>query len=520
MAAKSAGPSQALIITLIFFILATIILGVTTYLGFDGQSAYAQEAKKANQAKTEWEQNADWHKFQATTLMQYYGTPLPKEYQEKVPQLRQKFGTGQGWGTDPNKEAIAKFIKEQLDGQLGWNDAEKKPRQTILDQMAAMKKSFDDLTKNHEALKAQDDKDRATVNAAQKSLTDARNTYQEDLNKLKKTFDDNLAKHIATINELQNQIADMGKGNEDLKNAMAQLQGDSTKKLAESQKKIKQLEELVKKEQERANPTVNVLDFDQPKGKIVEIDRTGRLPFIDIGSADGAKEQLTFSIYGVGIDGKPISHDVIGPDGKTIVGPDRTTEKEGKGTLEIIKVVDAHMSQCRITSLRDAARDPVLPGDLLFNAAWSPNLRQHVAIAGVIDLTGEGHDDMAEFLRNLERQRVVVDAYLDLKDMSVKGKGVNRQTDFLILGQEPEGASGIQREDDPRVVRRNNVIGEMTKMQKAAEANGVTVISLRKFLAITGYRLPRTHASDAAGINIRSGQPNGASPIDGKFNQK
>src|SRR5262249_6772937 len=186
--------------------------------------------------------------------------------------------------------------------------------------------------------------------------------------------------------------------------------------------------------------------------------------------------------------------------GKPVVGTDAKPLREGKATLEVVSVLSDHVSQARITSWRDRERDPVLKGDLLFNPAWSPNMRQHVAIAGTVDLTGEGHDDLQELIRTLERQNVIVDAYLDTKELTVKGKGLTRQPDYLNLGEAPDvGNSGIVKEDDPKAKRRTEILATMTKMQEEATRNGVAIISLRKFLAMSGYRAPRKGTSEANG---------------------
>src|SRR5439155_13167163 len=124
---------------------------------------------------------------------------------------------------------------------------------------------------------------------------------------------------------------------------------------------------LVDKLEER-KPKTNALTLDQPKGKIVFMDKTGTLPYINLGSADRVRPQLTFSIHRVGSDGRPL--------------------KESKGSLEVLNVIGEHLSQARITEQTDSARDPVGSGDVLMNAAWDPNQKRHVAIDGIVDLTG------------------------------------------------------------------------------------------------------------------------------------
>src|SRR4051812_28989502 len=79
MAAKGGGSSQGLIVTLIFFILATIILGVTTYLGFDGQTELAKKAAESDKKAKDWENDADWYKFQAVYFRNIAGEKLPKD---------------------------------------------------------------------------------------------------------------------------------------------------------------------------------------------------------------------------------------------------------------------------------------------------------------------------------------------------------------------------------------------------------------------------------------------------------
>ncbi|HEY7154125.1 MAG TPA: sigma-70 family RNA polymerase sigma factor [Gemmataceae bacterium] len=89
--------------------------------------------------------------------------------------------------------------------------------------------------------------------------------------------------------------------------------------------------------------------------KIVRMDRRGTNPYINLGSADKVKPQLTFTIHGVGLDGRP--------------------NPRPKGTLEVVNVIANHLSQARVTSVKDANRDPILVGDILYN----PNLRPDLA---------------------------------------------------------------------------------------------------------------------------------------------
>jgi hypothetical protein len=498
MAARGAKSSPVLIVFLVVFILAALILGVTTYIGYDGQAAREAAKKKADDDKNAAENDSNWYQFQALTFKAYQGYPLSKEEQENLAKFRKDFGGGQAGqagslvtkARDKNKDENAKIIREKLDQNYGWNDAETKAAKTLQDQFTQMTKELTDTKKQLADTKADNDKNRAALAAAQKELEGARATYDKDLKEAQAKADADLKKYLDQNNQLQKDKEELGKDKEKLSNDLAALKAENEKGIQAYEKQKKDLEGRVEKAEMKIAP-VNIFQYDKPKGKIDSIVGNGRMPFINIGSADFVKPQLTFSVYGVGIDGKPITHDILGPDDKPIISKeDGKPLKEGKATIEVVSVLGPHLSQARVTSLRDEGRDPILRGDLLYNPAWSPTQRQHVAITGQVDLTGDGNNDMAEFLRTLEGQGVVVDAWLDIKDQTVKGKGMNRQTDYLILAYRPE--EDFAKDKESAQARRARALGElMDKMQDQAVREGVTIISLRKFLALTGYQVPR-----------------------------
>jgi hypothetical protein len=86
------------------------------------------------------------------------------------------------------------------------------------------------------------------------------------------------------------------------------------------------------------------------RGKVVRLDRAGQALYVNLGSADRVTPGLTFSVHGAGPNGKPLP--------------------AVKATVEVFKVVGEHLSQARVTSVADANRQPIAPGDLLFNPDW------------------------------------------------------------------------------------------------------------------------------------------------------
>ena len=113
----------------------------------------------------------------------------------------------------------------------------------------------------------------------------------------------------------------------------------------------------------------------------------------------------------------------------------------------------------------------------------------------MIDLSGDGRDGTIDFVKNLEKQGVAVDAYLDSRDLSIKGKGITIRTSYLILGEIPRfDAEERIRDNDPRQERKKDIISKITEMQEDAKKQGVQIVPARHFMAIMGFTLPRVPA--------------------------
>ncbi len=232
----------------------------------------------------------------------------------------------------------------------------------------------------------------------------------------------------------------------------------------------------------------------------MSVSGAGDTPYISLGSADNLKRQVTFSIYGKGPDGRPL--------------------KDPKGKLEVVRVTGEHMAQAKITELRDERRDPVLPGDFIYNPAWNPNLKQHVAIVGAVDLTGEGRDNIQEFLRMLKNQNVEVDAYLDMKTLKLKKPDsdapgeITRQTDLLIIGYSPDVGGRVVRAGDSKGDERDRVLKRMEEVTKEAEKLGVRIVRLNNYLETSGFALPKPLGSERGKIGFQRNLDAAGSPVD------
>jgi hypothetical protein len=259
--------------------------------------------------------------------------------------------------------------------------------------------------------------------------------------------------------------------------------------------------------------------WDTPRGKVIRIDESAKKVYIDKGSKDGVKVGLTFMAFSAGWKGRG--------------------EGPLKATLEVVRVEDEHMAQCKINTYydidgREIAANAATPskvlregagalkeGDLLFNLMWG----MHIAIVGIVDFSGYGgsspaaqKDSLDEFMIHLTRLGVIVDAYMDPRDGKMLGE-LSTKTNAVIRGASP---------GDNKTPRNQEVNNAIKMMREQAIDRGMFIISAENFAVVTGYRWtvgadkqqtigftprPPTGGTSAVGDN-EQGQP--SQPKDGK----
>jgi hypothetical protein len=477
--------NTGIIVTLVFFIILSIALGVTAYYGFAGQAASTAKETAAVASEKDVKLQRDWYQFQAWTYRTYLGqTEGIDDAALKV--AREGFDLGtvgkDSKGEIPDRAAVKNLITKiesnkyqvavldpktktwtQQDRTMAWDPATKRP-----------KFSYEDIYTGLLNLRAYFDQQIGAATRAKDEADTARKTADDEKAKAQadyaKQMADAAAKNTADLVALQKTVADTQeklKAANTEKDEAVKAEADKTNKVAEGvatkEKLIRELEAKLKDMRERFEATAQGAADAPANGKpiptnwkIVRMDRSGKEPFVNLGRADSVRPPLTFSIHGRGPDGKPML--------------------TSKGTLEIVNVTGDHLAQAQVLSVKDALKDPILEGDYLYNPVFHPGSPQHVVIAGLIDMHGvKGQDDTPEFQRLLQRQNAVVDGYVDLTDATVKGK-LSSVTDILILGDETGAKPEVQ--------------ASIKQLKDQARSNGVTIINARDFLESIGYRKP------------------------------
>jgi hypothetical protein len=459
---------RALIIFLVFFILTTIGGGLFGYQGYMADQGKDDKIKQEVAKSKGLDDQSTFYEYQALLYRRYLGQTLPDDKKARLDTLDRQFKEAtESWASFKDKDDL-KAVVIDLDKRLKFASPEKPPRnfdEALKDQIRAAEAAKADI----KPFIVQKDDDKKRADTAVREMQTDKETYTKNLKDLAKKLEDD-----------QKGLVDQ---KESLKKLLEQAQADKEKvalELAEVKKKAQM--DLVKKDKDIADlaKRAELLEIEVNKVKFKDIevpdlqmrsvgrvvDRKGESAFINLGLVQRMTPQVTFSIHAAGPDGQPLP--------------------QSKGSVEVVNVFETG-SQGKIL-LEKNKNDPIQQGDLIVNPNWNPDRRKHVAIAGLVDLTGEGRNQMREFRQVLERQGVIVDAFLEPQDNNwvVSGKGISRETNFLIMGEDLPDTKGADASGASKNLQDKNA-----ELVKQARQNGVFIVSLRNYLDMIGYQPPR-----------------------------
>ena len=188
-------------------------------------------------------------------------------------------------------------------------------------------------------------------------------------------------------------------------------------------------------------------------GRIAWVNQREGKVWLNIGEADHLRPQVTFTVF---------SGDVNDVNGA-----------ESKGSIEVIRLLSAHMAEARITN--DKATRPLMEGDKVYSQVWSRGRQVGFAITGLVDLNGDGSSDLDQLKRIIQLNDGKVDAVPDGKGAMEGSMTVD--TRYLVLGKYPEGTRDTSEFDRQ----------SYQKMTGEADTLNIEVISLDDFLSLIGW---------------------------------
>lgn len=439
-----ARQDQTLQIFLIVFIFLFLVSAVVAYLGWSGYNEAEQRATGLQTQLTDKNTQVQTQQTELEDLREMIGfdrndntadvKKAAKDELKPVP------GRAVNLSAGVTQEAVAQWAstpeaEEKIPPYRVVLQAVHKDAMATAAREALLKDKLAELTKTMEALEAQKAAEIAKIDEARKKAeADAaaeRNAFNEDREKMKRN-------EAALAAKVEEQKAEFD----------AKLTALQTEKAA-MEKQVSKLDESnqILKSQRKDEPG----SFEVADGRISWVNQNG-LVWINLGSADSLRRQVTFSVY-----------DYDQSD---------AVKATKKGSIEVTRVMGPHMAEAKITS--DDPKNPILTGDQIYSQVWHRGKQLHFALTGLIDIDGDGRSDMQLARELIELNDGIVDAYLK-EDGTVEGE-LTANTRYLVLGETTDSPVGARLQ------------GGWNKMSQEASQLGVESITLPEFLGQMGYR--------------------------------
>ncbi|BBO33577.1 hypothetical protein [Lacipirellula parvula] len=424
MAAKENQGLQAVVIVLTIFLLLFVVGLVvvnnwrkTAIAERDASRTELNEANsKVAKAEAEAGNYKNWIGFKEDALFE----SLQPQFDEDM----KRFGIGDDEASKHYKTMLENVFEEKE--KLVKNEVNTKAEvKSLKEKLVALEAEKDARVKEHLAALEKAKQDLADVQA-----------------KSKQQYDEISAKNNAIA-------ASMEKDRATHAEAMSKLEAEKSAAKNASDKQ----ERMISKLQEGL-PKVDA--FAQPAdGRITWVNQRHGKVWIDLGSDDGLRPQVTFSVAGEG-------------------NADAEAAAK-KGSIEITRIIDGHMAEAQITS--DDPKNPILTGDRVFSQVWDRGRTVGFAIAGEIDLDKDGKDDLQKLKNIIAASNGRVDAAID--DAGKLEGDLKLETRYLVLGEYPDGTQA----------RDQAIRDTWNTLSEDAGRLGIETIPLDEFIKLMGWRV-------------------------------
>jgi hypothetical protein len=455
-----ARENQGLQIALIIFVMLTIVLAVTTFLFYRKSDDALKAAKDAD---TKWaEKNTALELAQAECgdlkrLMGFAATMSLDDVKTQFKKDMDTYVPEKAYPDDARFYSLAlPKLADVIKAKISDLESRDKDLQKLKDTIAARESgrvAQDDRFKTTMTKAGQDVAAlAAAADAERKRITQDQESLARQLDKVRKESKVTVDKAEARIQEAGVRMQMLSKLNEEKSTKIEKISRET---------------------------------MDIPNGEIRWVNQHNGTVWINLGQADGLERQVTFSVYsGDATDlGKAVK----------------------KASIEVTKILGDHIAEARV--MDDKIANPIMMGDKIYTPLWTTGERTHFALAGFMDLDGDGRNQIATVRNLITMNGGVVDAEMDEKG---KRTGeMNIHTRYLVMGDEP-GTKGQQE-----------AISSYSNMVREADRLGIRKLSLSDLKQKMGYKKDATvqrfgTASSAGDSRSKpAGGSDRAKPADG-----
>ncbi len=285
-----------------------------------------------------------------------------------------------------------------------------------------------------------------------RSLQEDANSVQQSYNQLRDLMDKKTAEQVQALMQQRDQALEE-------KNKSRQESLDLMNKLTLTQNRLQ--DTVSKLEVLKPRPKEDIAAY-KPDGRVIAVDTSSNIVFIDIGINDKVYPGLTFSVYD--------RNAPIPTDGK------------GKAEIEVYNVAQ-NTSTARIN--KSNRRTPLAEDDIIVNLIWDSTATNRFVVAGEFDFDDDGYiddDGAAKIKQLIENWGGRVE------------QAVTIDTDFVILGAQPvlkKKPLLNEIESDPMATEKYETsLKESEKyleIRSQAKDLFIPVFGLKRFLNFIGY---------------------------------
>jgi hypothetical protein len=516
--AAAAGESKTpIIVALVFFVLTTLVLGVLTWMAYDEVGKLKGDAKKANDDKSAAEKLMAQERSKALLYKAAIGTAsqeeleslknttasaeVQAEHAKLLDDLRNRLQGGpqsQGWVAKGARDLVGTNVQftATIDDVLKWPSISAPPERSVGEAvvmcMARQQLAAHKLRTAEQAFEATKKtyQDQAAAAAASKTTYESKTAaipaevtkqteqYRQLAEVSRKTFADATAKYMDDTRKMSDQIQqkdiDLNAAKDRLQSAQARME----------------------RAEQRAEDRETAFQFDKPQGKVLRRVRGTNIVEIDIGWSDNLPVGQRFSVQPADVADRGMQSRMrqrLDANGRPLFdGNTPIMEMVPKGKIEVIEVLAPNLARARITSEADPVREPLMAGDLLYNASWRKGQSDKIALYGVFDTNGDGTDDIRALIRDLQRAGIVVGCYFDLEqrkwvDPANPTRPNVKPTPDMAYAV--EGAYPVPMTGDALAEVRAEIVKQLDAAKLDARDRGVKVVKAGEYFPRIGFEV-------------------------------
>jgi hypothetical protein len=415
--------NQGLFIAVILLVLLSVVLAVATFFGFSNLSEVTDQRDSFKTERDAARKESRGYQAQAGILMAMLG--VEDVAVNEIETFESDLVASNLTDMVNQTQRIRDIYRADMDkAAAGEDGTDRTYRQLVENLTAAMNDQHARTTVLNNTVQETELKMETELAAKDKQLAEK----DSQLTKAREDLATEQQRHQQTRDELTSRLDDtetrLKQTGLELQTAQADLarQTDNFKRDLNAAKAT-----IIEKESMITSLTAT--ETDVADGQIVSVaPRLGKVT-LNLGYDDNLRLKQTFAVYDQSAR--------------------RFKSGFGKGMIEITRILDAHLAEGRITSQDHT--NPILTRDFVVTATWDPGYSVPVAIAGFIDMDGDGFSDLQRLISIVEGSgygRVVASHY---DEGRVQGE-IDENTRFFVKGDDPLGdaVAGFNRLDEQR----------------------------------------------------------------------